>query len=414
MQRKEKQQKEKINLVDKSLISVGIVQVLLLLLTAVAFYYEQSTLGVILFFTFTIGFAAKRWAKLSVKGVSAEIGAERTAFFPGESGTVLFKAKNDKKVGIPWMEFCLPIVEPVVIRPTSNISSLEKDNFGNRKFLVRTGRMKAYEEAVYETTWVAIRRGVRTLRTMEISTGDGFGLCYAMIDPKHNSSRDLVVYPKIVEIDIDMFTKFQWEGSHHPKGVLEDPTVIKLTRPYEDTDSMKGINWRMAARGQGLAVNQYEHIRPDKCHFVFDGQSFDGDIRHEQELEDALSILASITLQLEEWGMNTGYSFPNSLTEASVTIMAEKDNIREVLYTMAAYQLREPKMEGTDRDGNIIYSYEDSVFNDDILTATYNETGRIYFVTYDDISADKSMFLKEINENNVRVLTYAGLALLKK
>ena len=85
---------------------------------------------------------------------------------------------------------------------------------------------------------------------------------------------------------------------------MEDLTVIRSTRNYMTTDSLKHINWRLAARGLPLSVNVYEDILPKNVHFLLDGESFGGNVPHWEELEETLSILASEFVLLADYRFN--------------------------------------------------------------------------------------------------------------
>ena len=87
---------------------------------------------------------------------------------------------------------------------------------------------------------------------------------------------------------------------HRPPG----PTSLSGWRLLEK------IDWRTAARQDALYTRQFEMVQPASIHFILDAASFWGLSENQDELEDMISVLASLILELDRLGVRCGLSLP--------------------------------------------------------------------------------------------------------
>ena len=148
-----------------------------------------------------------------------------------------------------------------------------------------------------------------------------------------------------------------------------------------------------------------------QIHFIFDGESFNGRNPYEAELEDTLSILASLVLELKEKGMDCGFSFPASIRLKPSNIFAGNEGEGEILYRMAEYEMLPPKVTYEVGSKEMIYIFSQSSFDEESIIASLDILGKCYFVTRNEETALRSRFLKKCSD--VKVLTYEDLNKLK-
>jgi len=354
---------------DTSLLSITLIQAGLLILVAVAVRFGQNMLAVILLGAVLLGILGRIWAHLTARNMKVRMKASRTRMFPDDVVTLLWQMKNEKFLPVLWVDVVQPLKDPLAMVPVDEEGSLrlrrmnseEKSSWrvGEKEqgwlFTERCSLIGSWRTASFETRWKAVQRGIYTLENTRIYTGDGFGLTRYRLALDGGSQKTFVIYPRIVPVDEEIFLKNMWEGDSGSRGILEDPSVIRLTRPYENTDSLKKINWRMLARGQELTVNQYEVVSPHALHFIFDAESFSGEGKknHAKELEAALEVLASLLLRLSDRKMDCGFSFPetdrlpavNLFADGSGTQGTSADVTGEILYRMAACRPKKPVQE---------------------------------------------------------------------
>ena len=163
-------------------------------------------------------------------------------------------------------------------------------------------------------------------------------------------------------------------------------TVIKSTRDYQNSDSLKHINWRLLARALPMKVNIYEDILPKSIHILFDGESFSENNIHEKEMELAISVIASEIVSLQEHEMKCYLSICKSYRQEAICIPPES-GIKEALYSLASYTPLEPK-----RDSSGVYILKQkSEFDVDATIRTSLVVGHFFYFTYDRDDIDREL-----------------------
>ena len=207
---------------------------------------------------------------------------------------------QQKVFPVVWLELTFPLAKNLCLVPEESRKPdeaeqalLEEGHFSSELLgELRLPMLLWYEGRQVSTSWTARCRGVYSMAGWRIRTGDGFGLTQVERGFPPEDVRTFYVYPRLTDVQPDLFLRSLWNADTGTRGVMEDPTVIRSTRDYMTTDSLKRINWRLTARGLPMTVNIYEDILPKSVHFLFDGESYSGPAPHPEELEDALSILA--------------------------------------------------------------------------------------------------------------------------
>lgn len=420
---------------DASLLSITLIQILLLVLVAVSVRFGQNLLAVVLLGMILLGILGRIWARMTAQNLKVRLKTSKSRMFPGDQVVLSWQMKNEKLLPVLWTDVVQPLTEPVAMVPMEEDGALRIRNMtGDEKthyrltegetgwmFRERCSMIGSWRTASFDTVWKAVKRGIYTLENTRVYTGDGFGMTRYRLDLESGSQKTYVIYPRIVPVYEERFLKNMWEGESGSRGILEDPSVIKLTRPYENTDSLKKINWRMLARGQNLTVNQYEVVSPHAIHFIFDGESFNASRgkSHKKEMEASLEVLASLLLRLAEKKMECGFSFPETDRLTAVNLFADGsgaggDVTGEILYRMAAYQMRRPVLERNPETGKEEKLYFPSVLAEEGLLTGSQQVAKYYFVTFDEKTAAASSFLKKMEGKPLEVLTYEKLMKLKK
>jgi len=233
-----------------------------------------------------------------------------------------------------------------------------------------------------------------------LRTGDGFGL--TQVERSIHKDARFAVYPRLIDVAPDLFLRNLWNTESGTRGVMEDPTIIRSTRDYMTTDSFKHINWRLAAQGLPLTVNVYEEILPQTVHFLFDGESFSGPDPHPEEMEDALSILASELVLLSERQVSCGLSLCRGAECEPVNLFPSSSHIEELLWALAAYQPMEPKRDPN--SGSILL--QAPAFDTNTLYEAAGNVGRFYYISYDIASLTDRTLLRHLDHTCLSLLTY--------
>ncbi len=378
---------------------------------ALAAFFGQGRLALALMFVFLLAGASRLWAVLAARHVQVRITGAVRGMFPGEEAQLEVTVHNGKFLPLVWLELFFPLARSLCLIPQESrkpdsweVSALEEE--GASTELVgqkRCAFLLWYETARLPVRFRAERRGVYTSALWRLRTGDGFGLTQIECPLPREERRSFAVYPRLVAVRPDLFLRNLWNADTGTRGVMEDPTVIRSTRDYQSTDSLKHINWRLTARGLPLCVNVYEDILPKGVHFIFDGESFSGKTPHLAQLEDALSILASELVRLDAAQVRCGLSLCRGRGGEAVNLFAAQSATEDLLCALAAYEPAEPLRDG---DGIEIVNQR-PVFDEAPLLQAARGVGRFYYIAYSaGCLKSRPLLGRTLSPENTSVLTY--------
>lgn len=380
-----------------------------LLLGVLAAFFGQGRLAAVLLFLFLLAGMSRLWAFASARRIRVGVSGSAWGLFPGEEITVDIRVRNEKFLPVVWMELFFPLAESLCLTPEKSRKPEEWELPGLREEgacaeLVGEQRISAllwYETLTCSTRWRANRRGVYSMAGWRLRTGDGFGLTQTELPIPGKEVRQFAVYPRLVGVSPDLFLRNLWNADTGTRGVMEDNTVIRSTRGYMTSDSLKHINWRLTARGLPLMVNVYEDILPQSVHFLFDGESFSGPEPHLEEMEDALSVLASELVLLAARRVQCGLSLCRGKGRKALNLFAA-ESVQELLGALAAY---EPESGKIDKDSGKILPQR-PVFDEDSICEASQRVGRFYYIVYDTPSLADRKILRKLDRARTSILTY--------
>lgn len=379
------------------------------LLGVLAAFFDQRELAAVLIFLFLLAAVSRLWAFATVRKLSISVDSSLKGLFPGDTTTFEITVRNEKFLPVVWLELFFPLSQNLCLTPEQcrEPEEWEKNELSEEKASVQmVGEQRFsfflwYETLRFSSRWTANRRGVYSMEGWRLRTGDGFGLAQVERYIPRENVRKFAVYPKLIAVSPDLFLRNLWNADTGTRGVMEDPTVIRSTRDYMSTDSLKHMNWRLAARGLPLTVNIYEDILPKNVHFLFDGESFSGPVSHREEMEEALSILGSELVRLAEAQVRCGLSLCQGAGGEAVNFFAA-DNTETLLCALAAYQ---PQPDQRDPDKNKVIS-QIPVFDAAPIYEAAQRVGRFYYIAYDSDCLSSRPLLKRLDKTCTSILTY--------
>ena len=383
----------------------------LLLGCVLAAFFSQRQLAFTLMFAFLLAGVSRLWAVLAARGISVSLSGAAGGLFPGEEAALELTVRNDKFLPLVWLELFFPLSRSLCLTPEESrkpddweVTGLEESRASTKMVgEKRCSFLLWYETARLTVRWRANRRGVYSSAGWTLRTGDGFGMTQIERPLIPGEVRQFAVYPKLVEVRPDLFLRNLWNADTGTRGVMEDLTVIRSTRDYMPIDSLKHINWRLAARGLPLTVNVYEDILPKSVHFILDGESFSGAQPHLEELEDALSILASELVRLEGAQVRCGLSLCRGMGGEAVNLFAASSTTEELLRALAAYEPAEPVRESS--ENRVVDQMP--VFDAAPLIRAVRRVGRFYYIAYSaDCLPGRSLLNQSLDPTCTSILTY--------
>ena len=381
------------------ILATGVMALLSALYSSVLIFSALSSL-------FLIGLVSRIWTYASSKNISLKMETKSLYLFAGNDCTINVEIENGKFIPTSYLNLFMPLSKSLCITPERTrkpdqweIIPLAAKNYSTSEVgEAKLGRLKWYEKKTISLDFHANRRGVSRLEDWSIRTGDGLGLSEAEI--RIGNGGAVTVYPRIIKVNTSLFFRNLWNSETGSYGVMEDLSVIKSTREYQTGDSLKHINWRLLARALPLSINTYEDILPKTVHLIFDGESFSGPRAHKREMEECISIIASILLSLKRHQVNCYFSICKGEESRGRTIHP-KDGIREALYTLSVY---EPLAEKLNDAGTEIVKQK-SQFDIASLLATKSKVGRFYYFSYDAASIEENI-ARSINSEELCIFSY--------
>lgn len=279
--------------------------------------FEKTQIALFLGFIFILTAVSYLWARAALKDVDFGRHADRTGVFPGQTFTVTRTIANRKALPLIWVEIredC-GADDPASAPPASIIThkvydDKKEDHTDVYERLYTLSLVHWYGRVSFPDTWTAKRRGIMTIGSALVRSGDGFGLCATGKRFDAPAPDRIIVFPALVDVSVASIVNDMWDTRSRTTGYLEDRTSIKSVRDYQAGDPVRNINMRLLARGQSLKTNVFEIVTPDSVLFVLDPGSFAAG--HPRQFEEALSITASLIDALTKRGIAVSLMAPAS------------------------------------------------------------------------------------------------------
>ena len=387
---------------------VSIVLWFVLAIAAVILGYELA--AAFLMFMFLLSLIARIWSGAALKKVDIELSGANSQLFCGEETVLTYTVHNNKIMPVIWLDIFQDLPTSKCLIPINNEGVEEfkaVDGKDRNEILERLNRQLYqlseketpimyksvyrlhrrfsfilwHQSLSWQTVWTAAKRGVYQVKEILLVSGDGLGLSQREKAYSLPNIPTFAVYPKLQPVNSEPFMRTIWSSRSGAKGYMEDTTVIRSDRDYQHGDSWKRINWRMAARGQDLQVNIYDTVLPKSAHFIFDGESFRQEKSEDNNaLEDAISVIASLLMDLSGANIDCSLSMPKSRNFAAVNLSPKQgDTIDDMLFNLAGYEYYEPDiLAGEVRQENppSLFDFSRSLFSTD-------NNGRVFYFCYD-------------------------------
>lgn len=392
-------------------VSTPFLVVLALGLTVAALLH-QRVMSLALAVTFFLCLCSRLWGENALKNMRMECRAQPGSLFPPGEVELCYTVKNDKLLPLLWMELVQPVEEDAPLQPReeklfpAEVAEELPDGSRIRRQQLQLRRKSAFITGGETVTWripfTAAHRGIFRAGDVVLRSGDGFGLTQTEAPFSGTGSGCVAVYPRLRTVRTDLFLRNAWDVSAGKRGVLEDPTELRFAREYAPGDPAKAINWRMTAKSQRMVVNTFEKIQPRRAWFLLDTESFNGLPPHREELEDMLSVITSLVLELSDAGVLCTLSLPEQDGVPAQTFPATVSTPTEdILFALAGLKLRKSRLSPEGKPVFLPTRFRE----EDILS--HGSRGRLYYVTYDAGTLPPGGLLSR-SEGGVTVISVRG------
>lgn len=259
----------------------------LLFFAVVTNYFQIWRVSAFLFLMSFVCSGALLWSRRVLRRVKVSLELLQGACHVGERLSLKLRVRNNSFFPLVWLDVIFPMGETPLMRQAGEEKTFWYVPPGEEKARAAVRQRFAWLLWQQEIEWreelETIRRGTVRLTEAVLLAGDGFGLSARQRRHSFPVPLELIVYPRLLPVNVQPFLKMSQEAEAEKRGQMEDVTLLKGSRPYAPGDPMKRINWRLLAGSGRMEANIYETVTPGCITFVLDLFSF----RLVKKLEDS-------------------------------------------------------------------------------------------------------------------------------
>lgn len=331
--------------------------VFLVILVLLAAYFGVAALESFLVVVLILCLAAFAWGRFALRKMEIEIEETDCCGFPGQLLEVEGRLCNRKFLPLIWLDLSFPLGAKTCIEPpeefiNNNSDPAKKDL---RDLCAAFVWVTPYQKVCWKQKALAVHRGICRVDTVELCSGDGFGLSSQTETMNLSIPVRFVVYPKIIPVDVSLILNNMSEMESAKNGFYTDRTLLENTRDYREGDSYKNINWRLLARRDDVQVNVYEKLTMHRVCFIPDLFSFTHleELEEGQEkrkvrvletecMEDMFSLMASLIVKLHEHGVRCSLVIPAGADKPEKIVVPEtaETQVMELLGALAEIEYK--------------------------------------------------------------------------
>lgn len=226
---------------------------LLAILFILAVVFRQGILSILVLMLALATVTSDIWARYSLAGVTYRRYLADLQIGYGEETKLVLEFVNAKPLPLAWLlvydrfpkqvELLTNEVVSIPAQPTALFTTLLS--------------LRWYERVTHTHRVRGAQRGRFRFGPAQLASGDVFG--FRRSERWDQSANDLIVYPKIVPVDVLGLPAGrpmgEWLGLRR---VIEDPLRFAAVRDYAPGDALRAIHWRASAHTGALQTKIYD------------------------------------------------------------------------------------------------------------------------------------------------------------
>lgn len=335
----------------------------LLFFAVTANYFHAWLISAFLLLFFLLCLSSYVWSKGVCRHVEVTVESGRETCYAGEWGSLKLRVRNRSFFPLVWLDVIIPTGQkPLVLQKgRDDFFWFSPENSGKQFTGLRERFvwMLWQQEISWEEEFLAKKRGAAEIRGIHLQAGDGFGLSAREEWYRLPIPHRLIIYPKLIPVQIGRLLKITQEAAARNYGQTEDITILKSSRPYQTGDLMKKINWRLLAASGQMITNIYETVLPGCVAFLLDLEGFCKVLVKENQsggtieerylrsgsLEQMLSMVASCIQEVAKRRIQTALLIPAYGSHEAVICMPQegRDGLMESMEALALLDYRGEK-----------------------------------------------------------------------
>lgn len=300
-----------------------------------ALHYGANLTAAFLLLVLLLCACAHLWSRSVLARAELRILDGQTACHAGETLELSLSVRSRSFFPLIWLDTAVPLGETLILAREDDDTPKPCELPMSRPVYALRERfvwLMWQQEIICQEPLRALRRGVVPIDQVSLQAGDGLGMAACHRWAPLSRPVRLVVYPRLMPVDIHPFLRLLYDAEAGARGETEDITLLRSSRPYQHGDPMKRINWRYLAMTGRMEINQYETITPGCITFVLDLFSFryiqtittpnyaneNRVFLRESALEEMISLIASCIHALCEQGQRFALIIPGYAQEEAV------------------------------------------------------------------------------------------------
>ena len=309
-----------------TLLIIPLIQLFVILCLFMALLNGQRDLTVLSIVVLVILFGSKLWSRLSPFKISRDATVDKQRIFPDETVVFSVRVRNAK---------ILPVLAQLSIRFAHSFKMTE-----DQATLNRESGLLWYQEARFQWSLTALRRGVYRIGAAQLQVGDFFGF----YPKKHDtpSTPDIIVYPRLIPLKSLSLPRRDLFGNPGSQSPIEDPVYVYGTREYQSGRPARFIHWKASARLPRLQEKICEPAAQERLLIVVDVKGF---CEHgaNTEFEKILEVAASAAVSFNRSGFAVGLATNGYLQGGGPPVIPVGRGLQQmpkILETLARLQMR--------------------------------------------------------------------------
>lgn len=232
------------------------------------------------------------------EGLRAELAFGQDFLYAGEQTFITEKIENAKRMPVPILEAAFRIQKEIQFLDLENTAV--SDFTYKRDVFSVLGNQRITRKLPIECK----KRGYYQIERVDFTTYSLLHSCLYMMEQPEEKS--LYVYAKRTNVSELVLCCEKILGARQcARKLYEDPFAFRGIREYTITDPMKTINWKASAKSGELMVNTFDSTLTERV-MIYLNVADEGIIKHENLIEEGISVAASLAQKLIGKGMEVG------------------------------------------------------------------------------------------------------------
>jgi uncharacterized protein (DUF58 family) len=303
-----------------SIFVVPLVQVFLGVFFFISLLYGFQELILFTGMLLGIGFGANIWCRMSPQRLECALSVDRRRVFPGEKLGLSIQAVNAK---------FLPVLLRIAVHFDRSITAPDQED----PDISSECGLLWYQRLSFQKELLPQRRGFYRLGPPSLAVGDLFGFYSREIITQ--ASMDIIVYPRLVEIEPLSLPRRDFYGIPGARSPLEDPIYIYGTKDYQPGSPARRIHWKASARHNRIQEKLCEPTEQEKILILLDASPF-AEVRTEEAFESLIEAAASYAVWLDQRGQAVGFATNAALAGGGSAIIPISHNPMQLALILEA------------------------------------------------------------------------------